>query len=85
MAQLIADRPPANSITIHSWAVMFGQTSLFARSIKISKSLETLMQFLIPVGFRVQHNLFYDYLCYILPFGLGSAIKAAEERCYLLI
>ena len=41
VAQLIADRPPANSITIHSWAVMFGQTSLFARSIKISKSLET--------------------------------------------
>ena len=27
-----------------------------------------------------QHSLFYEYLCYMLLFGLGSAVNTAEEE-----
>ena len=28
----------------------------------------------------MHYNLFYDWLRYVLPFGLGSAVKEAEDE-----
>ena len=42
------------------------------------------MQFLYPLRLEcpkaVQHNLFYDWLRYIFPFGRGCAGKLGEEE-----
>ena len=89
VALLIADPPPANSTTIHSRLVYQDWNSLFARSSKTAITFKPmqLCNFKILQDFvspkPVRHSLFYDWFHNFSPFGLGGAVKARKERCYL--
>ena len=62
---------------------MSWQTSQFARSSKTSVFFNQRCNYKILHGFEYpkaeRHSLFYNSLHYLLPFGLGGALIAAEE------